>query len=212
MVAIDVAGWAALLLIGTRAATPEGLASMNGSLLVREATLADLDVVVAVHSQARAAYYGAGGIALDVIRDPAVEQQQRSGWTTSLQSSEKRVLCAVTDDQVVGTAAMGPPLSSDVDARAVGQLYQIHVVPNRWRSGIGSALHSAFVIFLADASLRTGLLEVWERNTRARAFYAKHGWKPDGQRRAGGPDNSDYLYFRLEAEPSTVTSRTTAPR
>lgn len=182
---------------------------MNGPLIiVQETTLRNLGRIIDVHSQARAAYYGDGGIPLQSIRNPAVEQEQRIGWAKSIQSSDKRVLCAVTDEKVVGIAAMGPPLASDVDSRLVGQLYQIHVVPGKWRSGVGSTLHAAFVGYLAEASLRVGMLEVWERNTRAQAFYAKHGWKPDGRRRPGGPDSSEYIYLRLEADdPPLVAHR-----
>ncbi|MDO3684356.1 GNAT family N-acetyltransferase [Micromonospora sp. C28ISP2-4] len=181
--------------------------------MVQEATLRDLDCILDVHSQARAAYYGDDGIPLDSIRNPAVEQEQRVGWTKAIQSSDKRVLCAVADDKVVGIAAMGPPLASGIDARVVGQLYQIHVVPGRWRSGVGSTLHASFVAYLAEASLRVGLLEVWERNVRAQGFYAKHGWKPDGRRRPGGPDNSEYIYLRLEAEiPPTFVGHTRGTR
>ncbi|MGR6321312.1 hypothetical protein [Micromonospora soli] len=74
----------------------------------------------------------------------------------------------------MGIAAMGPPLASEIDAHVVGQLYQIHVVPGRWRSGIGSTLHASFVAYLAEASLRVGLVEVWERNVRAQAAPRAH--------------------------------------
>jgi ribosomal protein S18 acetylase RimI-like enzyme len=171
---------------------------MNGSISVREATLTDVDHIISVHTQARTAYYGAGGLTPETVVNPTVEQEQRTGWTKSIQSPVKRVLCAAVEGQIVGITAMGPPLLANVDARTVGQLYQIHVVPSRWGNGIGSILHDAFVRYLVDASLPTGLLEVWERNTRAQAFYAKHGWKPDGHFRAG-PDDSNYVYLRLEA-------------
>ncbi|MFR9778710.1 N-acetyltransferase family protein [Micromonospora sp. MS34] len=165
-------------------------------LVVREATLADLDGVVDIHHRARIAYYGAGGVPVGSVE--AASQDLRARWTRSLEAAEKRVRCAVADGEVVGIAAMGPPLAADVDAREVGQLYQIHVVPGRWRRGIGSRLHSAFLRYLAESSLRTGLLEVWERNRSAQAFYARHGWQPDGRRRPGGPDDTDYVYLRLE--------------
>lgn len=167
-------------------------------LVVREATLADLDSVIDVHTRARIAYYGAGGVPVEDVTSPVVAQEQRAGWTRALQMPEKRVLCAVADAELVGIAAMGPPLSAEVDARTVGQLYQIHVLPGRWRRGIGTRLHAAFLDFLARSRRRTGLVEVWERNSRAQAFYARHGWRPDGRRRPGGPGGSDYVHLRLD--------------
>ncbi|MEV6169200.1 GNAT family N-acetyltransferase [Streptomyces sp. NPDC051954] len=70
----------------------------------------------------------------------------------------------------------------------MGQLYQVHVRPGLWGQGVGSHLHAAFVKFLRDASLSSGVLEAWERNSRAQVFYARHGWKPDGHHRPGPDD------------------------
>lgn len=171
--------------------------------------LADVDGIIDVHTRARLAYYRAGGLAPEAIVNPALEREQRTGWTAAIESPHKRVLCGAVDGRIVGVAAMGPPLSSQVDASAVGQLYQIHVVPGNWGKGIGSALHASFVRYLEDVSLPAGMLEVWERNRRARAFYVRHGWKPDGQFRAG-PDDSKYIGMRLElmalAAPASTPS------
>ncbi|MEU7759648.1 MULTISPECIES: GNAT family N-acetyltransferase [Micromonospora] len=84
------------------------------------------------------------------------------------------------DGAVAGVLAMGPPPSSGLDPRTTAQLYQIHVDPEMWGRGVGSALHALFVRHLADEGLVLGVLEVWKRNTRARAFYTRHGWRPDG--------------------------------
>ncbi|MEU4368385.1 GNAT family N-acetyltransferase [Micromonospora chersina] len=177
--------------------TTREIVGVSGSMEVRHATLADLDGIIDVHTQARLAYYGAGGLTSDSIVNPTLEREQRTGWTAAIGSPRKRVLCAVVEGRIVGIAAMGPPLSPEVDAGTVGQLYQIHVVPGSWRKGIGSTLHAIFVRYLEEVSLPTGLLEVWERNSRARAFYTSHGWRPDGEFREG-PDNSRYVNMRLE--------------
>ncbi|MEU2701800.1 MULTISPECIES: GNAT family N-acetyltransferase [Micromonospora] len=42
-----------------------------------------------------------------------------------------------------------------------------------WGRGVGGALHALFVGHLEDDGLALGVLEVWERNTRARAFYTR---------------------------------------
>ncbi|MGW4292719.1 GNAT family N-acetyltransferase [Micromonospora chersina] len=180
---------------------------MSESVNVREATLADLDELIDVHTQARLAYYGAGGLASESIVNPTLEREQRTGWAAAIGSPRKRVLCAVVEGRIVGIAAMGPPLSSEVDAGTVGQLYQIHVIPGSWRKGIGSRLHALFVRYLKEISLPTGVLEVWERNSRARAFYTRHGWKPDGESREG-PDNSQYIGMRLELMAHRAASST----
>lgn len=83
-----------------------------------------------------------------------------------------------------------------MDARTAAQLYQIHVEPGSWGEGIGSRLHGLFLRHLDAAGLPTGILEVWERNARARAFYTRHGWQPDGTSRPG-PADAPYLGMRL---------------
>lgn len=174
---------------------PEG---MDTPVMIRQATLADVEGIVEVHTQARAAYYIAGGLSADDLADPAQTQQRHDGWARAIHSPARVVKCAAQDGKIVGILSMGRPNSPTMDARTVGQLYQIHVIPSHWGNGIGARLHTSFVDYLTDSSLSTGLLEVWERNTRAQSFYSKLGWKPDGDRRPG-PDGSDYVFLRLAA-------------
>ncbi|WFE34429.1 GNAT family N-acetyltransferase [Micromonospora sp. WMMD975] len=159
---------------------------------VREATPADLDDIVDLHTRARIAYYGAGGVPAEEIVNPELAREQRDGWTAAIVSPHKHVWCAVMDGRLVGLLAMGPPHSSEVDA---AQLYQIHVDPDSWGRGIGSTLHGLFLRHLKAEALSVGVLEVWERNARARAFYARHGWQPDGTSRPG-PAGAPYLGMR----------------
>ncbi|SCL19428.1 GNAT family N-acetyltransferase [Micromonospora inyonensis] len=169
---------------------------MNDPVVTRYAMLADLAQIVDLHTRARLAYYQAGGLAADAVQTPTVREDQRTGWTEAIESPHKRVLCATVGHEIVGVAAMGPPLESAPDTSRAGQLYQIHVVPGRWGNGIGGVLHGTFLDYLADAGLSLGLIEVWERNTRALAFYQRYGWRPDGGSRPG-PDHSRYLFLRL---------------
>lgn len=168
----------------------------GSSVLIRQATIEDIDRIVDVHTRARTAYYIAGGLSRAALDGPAQLPERRDGWTRAIQSPDRSVRCATQDGQVVGILSMGRPNSTTVDANTVGQLYQIHVVPSHWGNGIGAALHAAFVDHLTDSCLSTGLLEVWERNTRAWSFYTKRGWKPDGERRLG-PNLGEYVFLRL---------------
>ncbi|WFE39110.1 N-acetyltransferase [Micromonospora sp. WMMD998] len=149
---------------------------------VREATPADLDRIVDLHTRARIAYYGAGGLPAEEIVNPELAREQRDGWAVAIGAPHKHVRCVVVDGRLVGVLAMGPPHSSEVDA---AQLYQIHVDPDCWGRGIGSTLHGLFLCHLKVEELSVGVLEVWERNARARAFYTRHGWHPDDTSRPG---------------------------
>ncbi|WP_405872162.1 MULTISPECIES: GNAT family N-acetyltransferase [unclassified Streptomyces] len=165
--------------------------------LLRTADLDDLEQITDLHTQARTAYYQAGGLAEEELTSPDARLRRREMWMRAVQNDTKTVMCAVREGEVVGILAMGPPLEADVDAGTVGQLYQIHVRPGLWGEGIGSRIHAEFVRNLRDASLTAGVLEAWESNGRAQAFYARHGWKPDGHQRPG-PGDANYVRLRLD--------------
>jgi ribosomal protein S18 acetylase RimI-like enzyme len=172
---------------------------MDEPVVVRQATPADLDAMVDVHTRARAAYYTAGGLAGtdDVIGSAADDVARRAGWARLIEpSTAGTAMCAVAAGQVVGVVSMGPPFASHVDPATTAQLRQIHVAPGRWGRGIGSLLHDAFVRYLERSALTAGVVEAWERNARAQAFYRRHGWHPDGHRRPG-PGDADYVYLQL---------------
>ncbi len=98
-----------------------------------------------------------------IVRPPA-------GWTT---------LVAERDGAIAGFASVGPSR----DEPAVGELYAIYVEPPAWSTGTGRAL-----IEQAEAELRMDFDEatlwVLEDNPRARAFYERAGWAPDGERKS----------------------------
>ncbi|MEV7891292.1 N-acetyltransferase family protein [Streptomyces sp. NPDC002817] len=168
---------------------------------LRPAGLDDLDAITDLHTRARTAYYEAGGWSEPELTSPEAFAGRREMWLHAVRNDTKTVLCAVRGDELVGVLAMGPPHDADVDAAAVGQLYQIHVRPGSWGQGIGDRLHAAFVRHLRDASQTAGVLEAWERNSRAQGFYARHGWRPDGHRRPG-PGDGNYVRMRLTVGPA----------
>jgi len=92
------------------------------------------------------------------------------GWTT--------IVCE-EDLRVVGFASTGPSRDED----GLGELYAIYVDPDAWSSGAGRAL-----MIEAEATLAreygAALLWVLEHNPRARNFYERSGWAPDGVRKA----------------------------
>jgi ribosomal protein S18 acetylase RimI-like enzyme len=92
------------------------------------------------------------------------------GWTT--------VVCE-DDGSIVGFASTGPSRDEDV----IGELYAIYVDPDAWSTGAGRALMVAAEQQLA-ADYDAALLWVLEDNPRARGFYERAGWAPDGVRKA----------------------------
>ncbi|WP_280875988.1 GNAT family N-acetyltransferase [Streptomyces pseudovenezuelae] len=169
---------------------------MTSPPILRTATLDDLDAITDIHTRARVEYYRAGGLRESELTSVEARASRRQAWRRAIEADDRAVSCAVRDGEVTGVVSMGPPADADVDPTTVGQLFQIHVRPGSWGAGIGSRLHERFVRLLREGSLSVGVLEAWERNSRAQAFYAHRGWRPDGHRRPG-PRDADYVRLRL---------------
>lgn len=83
---------------------------------------------------------------------------------------------AVHGGEIVGFASAGP--CRDPDRPASGaELYALYVLAAHYGTGAGAAL--------LDAALQGAAASLWvlDDNPRARAFYAKHGFRADGATR-----------------------------
>ncbi|MFF1920932.1 GNAT family N-acetyltransferase [Streptomyces sp. NPDC058221] len=173
---------------------------MDKGFRLREATIQDVDILTEVHTRARSAYYTAGGMPGQELTDPAGRAERRDAWARVLSTPTRTTLCAEgPGGSVVGLLTAGPPHHEKLDAATHYELYQIGVLPRAWGNGVGGALHREFIVRAAAAGCAEGVLECWASNTRAQRFYARHGWRPDGARRAG-PMDSDYVRLRVEVD------------
>jgi len=59
----------------------------------------------------------------------------------------------------------------------------LYVRPAFWGTGVAAELHDRAVAALRDAGVGTARLWVLEANDRARRFYERRGWRPDGSTR-----------------------------
>ncbi|MFF7682072.1 GNAT family N-acetyltransferase [Microbacterium sp. NPDC007973] len=84
---------------------------------------------------------------------------------------------AVVDDRVIGFASGGPTRDAD-RPRSESELYALYVLASHYGTGAGASL--------LQAAVGTGAASLWvlSDNERALAFYAKHGFAPDGAARA----------------------------
>ncbi|WP_166664171.1 GNAT family N-acetyltransferase [Actinophytocola oryzae] len=156
---------------------------------IRLATPTDKAAAAEVHIVARNTYYEGH---VDVAALDRRAAQLRAFYTEKLDRFDRRLWCAEIDGDVVGMALTGP--SMDNLGPWVGQLYQIHVRPDHWREGIGTALHRTCLDAWREAGVTVGVLEVWSNNERAQSFYESHGWRPDGHSR---PGKGETTYRRL---------------
>ncbi|AHI02136.1 GNAT family N-acetyltransferase [Kutzneria albida] len=165
----------------------------NAGVTVRAARIEDAEAIAEVHVQARNAYYRGFVDQADLDRRAA---ELRRIYPGLCDRADSTLLCAQLGEEIVGIVLLGPPNDTVVDPVGVGELYQLHVRPDCWRRGIGSQLHRAAVDAWHGLGVSVGVLEVWDRNERARAFYANHGWRPDGHSRPGR-SGTRYLRLRL---------------
>lgn len=122
-------------------------------VVVRDAVPADGEAVADVFLTAR-------HTAMPWLRSPRTEEEVR-GWFGGLpERTEGRVLVAERDGAVVGFAEVLP-----------GELNHLYVDPQAQGCGVGTAL------FARATELEPGGFALWtfQRNVRARAFYAARG-------------------------------------
>ena len=93
-------------------------------------------------------------------------------WQQILAMDATTALAVAPDGVVVGFSSAGPPLEEPAPRSL--EVYAIYLLAAHHGSGVGDQLMTA----VADD--RPAQLWVLEDNPRARAFYAKHGFRADG--------------------------------
>lgn len=127
--------------------------------------------------------------------DEGSETRWVERWRRNLAAPDGTVVSriAVVDDEVVGLAAAGPGRPNDTAGPSVAdrELWAIYVRASEYGTGLASRL--------LDAVLPPGPAQLWvfEANPRARAFYEKHGFRPDGARHVFGPDHNHQPEIRM---------------
>ncbi|MFE4422062.1 GNAT family N-acetyltransferase [Streptomyces sp. NPDC056817] len=142
--------------------------SAGGRLVIRTAVPAEAEAVSDLMVRARSTYYPDG--------IPDADADWTARWHEAIARRDGHVLCAVDQGRIVGIASFRTPPDGSADTVT---LFQFHVDPGRWRSGIGTALHAACVEQWRTDGRRTAVLEVHAGNERAQRFYTRQGWTPD---------------------------------
>ncbi|MBK6012773.1 GNAT family N-acetyltransferase [Streptomyces sp. MBT53] len=151
------------------------------TLMIRTALPAEVDAIADLHLRARSTYYPDGL--------PPSDFDWRAAWLASVERPDGHVLCAVEDGRIVAIASFRTAEGDPVDTVT---LFQFHVDPDRWRSGLGTALHRACVEQWRADARRTAVLDVHVDNERAQAFYVRQGWVADPD------DGGHHLGMRLD--------------
>jgi GNAT superfamily N-acetyltransferase len=144
-----------------------GFESRPGHLLVRAATFTDARVIAEVHVASWKAGYR-GLVAQELLDALSVDERERQ-WIEYLEGVE--VLVIDDGDALAGFVAFDEP---------TGEVKALYVAPDRFRSGVGSVLLRAAHERLRAAGREDVALWVFADHSAARAFYAAHGYAPDG--------------------------------
>lgn len=152
---------------------------------VREATVADAGAIARAHIRSWQVGYRHVIPAdyLDGLRRDVAARTER--WQANIVAGPEggtTVLVAEVAGDLAGWLNYGRTRDADADAEQVGEVHGCYVDPDHWRAGVGSALMAEGVRRLAAAGYEEATLWVLEDNPRARAFYERHGWRPDGAR------------------------------
>jgi GNAT superfamily N-acetyltransferase len=101
----------------------------------------------------------------------------------------------VVGEPVRGFVSVGPSRDDDA-ADDIRELYALYVHPADWGTGLGSRLMTVAAEVLGNGAT----LWVLDANERARRFYERHGWRPDGGRKqeTRGAAVLDGVRYRLE--------------
>ena len=165
---------------------------------IRPATADDADALVRMHTLAHEQCYASQLPAafFEARRASILERAARR--RPHLAVAEPRMIAVDANGDIIGFADAGP--GRDADRPGELELYSLYTLSHAYGSGLGAALLTAA---LDDSP---AYLWVLEDNPRARAFYAKHGFQPDGERRLLPPEWYDLPELRL-ARPRTATPK-----
>jgi RimJ/RimL family protein N-acetyltransferase len=145
---------------------------------LRRATPADAATMATVHIDAwRTAYRGlVPGAFLAALN----HRRKTERFREFLASGEGETYIVERDGRPIGHLTVGPCRDEDLDERSVGEIWGIYLGSGQWRQGIGTQVCRRAESMLRARGVTRSVLWVFEGNERARRFYERMGYTPDG--------------------------------
>ncbi len=198
-------------------------------VVIRSASAADaVQIAPVMRASWRAAYEGIiAPEIIDRVTAPdggaRVRQSFRTRpWQQAIVAVAAQPTSPQQRDGIVGYAFFGPeldvlgapwphPLSTAGQQGRVGELYALYVHPAWWSTGTGRALMDRVLATMSAAGYPSVRLWVLRDNSRARRFYERAGFAPDGASHAleglGGVTEIRYRRpLPVEAGSDTATT------
>lgn len=150
---------------------------MSAGCSVRPATVGDLATIAKIH--VRSWQHAYRGQMPDWVLDGLDEGKRAARWLEWLDKPGYRLDVALRDGAIIGFCSLIPCRDEGADD-AVGQIAALYIDPSSWRVGAGTALVDAALAHARTVGYRALTLWVLTANDRARQFYERVGFAPDG--------------------------------
>jgi GNAT superfamily N-acetyltransferase len=157
--------------------------------MIRSASTADAAQISGVQRDSWLAAYQ-GNIAHEIIDRVTVPDGGARVRQVFRTRPWQRMVVAADGQEIVGYASFGPeldvfapwphPMSPAGRQGEVAELYALYVHPEWWSTGTGRSLMDHVLAKVSRAGFPNVMLWVLERNARARRFYERAGFRPDG--------------------------------
>ena len=157
------------------------MATQLGDVKIRPARTEDAPQIACVHIASWQEAY-AEIVPGDVLAnlDVARREQEWHDHLTNASRNGTHTWLAEGDPGAVGFATLGPSRDEDADRR-VHEIYAMYLASDAWGRGVARDLMRTILAEPAAADPIT--LWVLADNDRARHFYRRHGFQPDGTER-----------------------------
>jgi GNAT superfamily N-acetyltransferase len=154
----------------------------NSEVGIRRATAADALSIATVHVRSWKAAYP--GLIPQTYLDALTPEDRLVTWDEVLGRGPSPLTGTLVGvdatDDIVGFASFGPNRDDDMTDSGVGEVRALYVDPSAWGRGAGAKLLLAATDEFVRGSCHTATLWVLDTNDRARGFYERMGWRPDG--------------------------------
>lgn len=171
------------------------MSELHPEHLVRPAAVADAQAIAGVHIRAWQAAYR--GMLADAYLDGLDTTERGRWWRNQLEHPDwGTTWVAQIEQDVVGFLSLGPSRDEDADSRTL-EIYSVYLEPPLIGSGVARDLMRTA---LADVPARSAVT-LWTaaQSERARHFYRRHGFSPDGTERTeeiGGTELPEVRFRR----------------
>ncbi|MFD9742982.1 GNAT family N-acetyltransferase [[Kitasatospora] papulosa] len=173
---------------------------------IRDMALADCAAVAEIRVRGwQRAYAGLIPSAYLDAMDPAQDAERRRTHLMA-EGGSVNLVAEEPDAELTGWACYGPCRDEDVRPGSA-ELYAIYVRPDRVGAGIGRSLLGEVTARSLSAGFDEITLWALKENVRARRFYERAGFRPDGAEEAfeaGGARVPEVRYTRPLTPPAAV--------